>query len=148
MLVNHAPLHTSQYSRKPRLVSPLLSVKIKILNQKQCLCFSHVDSHRRHAVWCCMSAAVTLIIRGLCRAKTEGKRGDRKHRREGRSEFLLPTISHVAQLPFKHHKQASGVMSRSGCGVVGGEGGWRGGRWAERESWAQTQQQQEPTWAV
>lgn len=48
----------------------------------------------------------------------------RQHRRretaERESELLLPVIPHVALLPFKHHKQASGVMSRS-------EGGWRRG---------------------
>lgn len=48
---------------------------------------------------------------------------------ERESESLLPTIPHVAQLPFKHHKQASGVMSRRD----GGGGGAEQREKAERE---------------
>lgn len=47
------------------------------------------------------------------------RKGEGSAQQRGESEFLLPTIPHVAQLPFKHHKQASGVMSRS----EGREGG-------------------------
>lgn len=56
-----------------------------------------------------MSVGVKLFIRRLCGS---GKEKDWREKAERESESLLPTISHVAQLPFKHHKQASGVMSR------------------------------------
>lgn len=60
-----------------------------------------------------MPVGVKLFIRGLCRSRKRKKTGERERAKaERESESLLPTISHVAQLPFKHHKQASGVMSR------------------------------------
>lgn len=40
------------------------------------------------------------------------KKEDTESTAERESESLLPSIPHVAQLPFKHHKQTSGVMSR------------------------------------
>ena len=64
----------------------------------------------------CVSVGVKLFIWGLCKSRKDRRR-ETESTAERESESLLPTIPHVAQLPFKHHKQASGVMSRR-------EGGW------------------------
>lgn len=67
----------------------------------------------------CASVGVKLFIWGLCRSRKDRRR-ETESTAERESESLLPTIPHVAQLPFKHHKQASGVMSRrEGRRVVG-----------------------------
>lgn len=64
-----------------------------------------------------MSVGVKLLIGGLRRSRKDRRR-ETESTAEKETESLLPTIPHVAQLPFKHHKQASGVMSRrvGGCG--------------------------------
>ena len=59
-----------------------------------------------------VSQWVLSCLSEVCVGLEKTERRETESTAERESESLLPTIPHVAQLPFKHCKQASGVMSR------------------------------------